>query len=140
MTNAEPLFNVAMIWPGAFLKGTRTTAAGNPIEDYFISDGERYAMDFAKCGNKAAWYQYDTPQDAWYYGVWVNPADRIIVTYAEGDIGVIRCDSAAAYAAELAALDAFTAQYLDMTVEDWRAAGRYGIDDHDRQYQTKLVG
>lgn len=62
-------------------------------EDWFTSDGSRYQID-GLCGPD--WKQYDTAQDAWYFGVWVNIAARQVVTYAEGDltIGTFATDSA----------------------------------------------
>lgn len=35
--------------------------------------------------------QYDTDQDAWYFGTWVHPQAGVIVTYAEGDEYVTLC-------------------------------------------------
>ena len=44
--------------------------------------GNRYGYDEnLGCG----WEQYDTDQDAWYFGVWVNKTERKVFTYAEGD-------------------------------------------------------
>lgn len=40
----------------------------------------------------AGWKQYDTNQDAWYFGVWVNIPDRMILTYAEGDVTLVTCE------------------------------------------------
>ena len=34
---------------------------------------ERYLFDFDDDFRGAGWLQFDTDQDAWYYGVWVNP-------------------------------------------------------------------
>lgn len=31
------------------------------------------------------WQQYDTDQDAYYFGIWINPVKRETFTYAEGD-------------------------------------------------------
>ena len=31
----------------------------------------------------------DTDQDAWYFGVWVHPITRRVVTYAEGDVTIV---------------------------------------------------
>ena len=35
--------------------------------------------------------QYDTHYDGWYFGVWVNPEERLIVTYVEGDVSLVEC-------------------------------------------------
>lgn len=44
--------------------------------------GNRYGYD-ENLGD--GWEQYDTREDAWYFGVWVNVAERKVFTYAEGD-------------------------------------------------------
>jgi hypothetical protein len=54
----------------------------------FIEDGSRYMFDTGPCSRKEGFRQYDTDQDAWYFGVWVNMEKRIVVTYAEGDLYV----------------------------------------------------
>ncbi len=46
---------------------------------------ERYSIDFADDFNSEGWKQYDTDQDAHYFGVWVNPVKFQVLTYAEGD-------------------------------------------------------
>jgi len=35
------------------------------------------------------WTQYDTDQDAWYFGVWVNKEALSVFTYAEGDVSYV---------------------------------------------------
>lgn len=54
----------------------------------FDGDGDRYQFDFDMCKGPD-WQQYDTDQDAWYFGVWVNLKERKIVTYCEGDIDIV---------------------------------------------------
>jgi hypothetical protein len=44
--------------------------------------GNRYGYDESL---EKGWEQYDTNQDAWYFGVWVHPTERKVFTYAEGD-------------------------------------------------------
>ena len=51
--------------------------------------------------------QFDTEQDAHYFGVWINKKTRTMVTYAEGDLTVTYCPSDSAYSAELKALCEF---------------------------------
>ena len=46
---------------------------------------ERYVIDFDDDLRADQWMQYDTDQDAAYFGVWVNPNQREVLTYAEGD-------------------------------------------------------
>lgn len=73
---------------------------GNTIFRSFRST-ERYQFDFHLCTKKEGWCQYDTSQDAWYFGVWVHPGKRVILTYAEGDITVVKCPTDESYHAEL---------------------------------------
>ena len=68
---------------------------------------ERYEFDFERCTPKKGWKQYDTSQDAWYFGVWVHKERRLILTYAEGDISIVKCPSEESYHAELKSMADF---------------------------------
>jgi hypothetical protein len=48
----------------------------------------RYFYDF---GVLQSWQQFDTKQDASYFGVWVNIAERKTFTYCEGDRTLVEC-------------------------------------------------
>ena len=65
-------------------KQTRQGLHGETIEDFFHWDFNRYffdeRLDFKE------WRQFDTEQDAWYFGIWVSATHRQILVYAEGDI------------------------------------------------------
>lgn len=164
----QPAFDVSMIWPGAFKKGERVSTAGNRLEEYFKCNGERYAMDFQECHMRGDWYQFDTDQDASYYGHWCNPVLGLVLSYIEGDIYLIHCKTNAAYRAELDAMESWNAQRMEMTVMDPRIkrlaeliqtqtldrlnkqypdsardyldwCSRYGIDDHDGKHDQKLA-
>ena len=58
---------------------------GATLDDYFTSDGNRYMFDTTLSSNDG-WEQFDTDQDAWYFGVWVNNSKGMTVTYCEGDV------------------------------------------------------
>ncbi len=73
---------------------------GNTVFRHFHHT-ERYRFDFQICIRERGWSQYDTKQDAWYFGVWVHPEKRVILTYAEGDITVTKCPNEESYHAEL---------------------------------------
>ena len=45
---------------------------------------ERYIIDFAD-DFKNGWMQFDTSQDAFYFGVWVNKETCEILSFCEGD-------------------------------------------------------
>lgn len=55
-------------------------------------EGERYDFDFGECSSMNGFAQIDTNQDASYYGNWINPAERKIVTFAEGDLSFLVFD------------------------------------------------
>jgi hypothetical protein len=74
---------------------------GNTVETDFYPMRERYYYD-EKLG--AGWYQYDTDQDACYFGVWVNATTRQVMTWAEGDESLTTCPTVESFQAELDAM------------------------------------
>ncbi len=77
----------------------------------FVQDGDRYGCDRTLCWAKGStWAQIDTDQDAWYYGNWADPVTRSIVSYAEGDLVVLRCDTAEEFCSELNRMAAWHAK------------------------------
>lgn len=64
--------NVNKLFEG--VKKTRTNVNGNKIKEMFLPATERYIFDRTLSGiyNNGQWQQYDTPEDASYYGVWVS--------------------------------------------------------------------
>lgn len=83
---------------------SRTNERGNTITDTFFLERSRYHYD-GSLG--PAWRQYDTDQDAWYFGVWVNTAERTIITFAEGDESVTICPTAESFRAEIESMAEF---------------------------------
>ncbi len=81
---------------------TDTNGHGNAVERASWPGGERYAFDFERCTKAKGWTQYDTRQDAWYFGVWVNLEQRQIFTYCEGDLSLVTCPDDDHLRAELA--------------------------------------
>lgn len=67
----------------------------------FYLGRERYKYDFELCRRADGWCQYDTDQDAWYFGVWYHLDRRVVVTWAEGDETIVVCGTAEAFRAEL---------------------------------------
>jgi hypothetical protein len=49
--------------------------------------GSRYLFDFEL--NLKEWLQFDTTEDAHYFGIWVNPRTLEILTFAEGDVSLV---------------------------------------------------
>lgn len=73
---------------------------GNQV--YRISmGGDRYCVDFADDFFADGWQQFDTSQDASYFGVWVNPWRRLVLCYAEGDLTLTDCPDKDHYLAEI---------------------------------------
>ncbi len=68
---------------------------------------ERYEFDFGICSSRHGWTQYDTNQDAWYFGVWVHPEKRLIFSYTEGDLYLDECPTKESFQAELARVAEF---------------------------------
>jgi hypothetical protein len=130
---------ITMTWPEAEHKKRRISwHSSATVDDYFTAGPERdrYAFDFEHVGRD--WYQWDTCQDAHYYGVWVNPALLEMITYAEGDIYHVQCFDADNYRAELANLERFEAEMQGMELDQWRDVGRHGLDDHDGRHWAKV--
>lgn len=73
---------------------------GNTITRHHRDD-ERYVVDFAPDFTAEGWEQFDTDQDAHYFGVWINHRQRLTLTYAEGDWTLVECPAADTYRAEL---------------------------------------
>ena len=61
-----------------------TSRPGERVHRAFLPSS-RYAIDFAPDFKAEGWKQYDTNQDAEYYGVWVNAGQWMTLCYAEGD-------------------------------------------------------
>ena len=67
----------------------------------FVPEYDRYVFDLHHCTNKKGFAQVDTGTDAPYYGMWANPFDRRIVTYAEGDVIIQTAADMDEFAAEI---------------------------------------
>jgi len=63
------------------------------IERHRAPDTERYAFDFDLCHYLRGWAQFDTGQDAPYFGQWGNPSELRVVTFCEGDVTIENADS-----------------------------------------------
>ena len=61
----------------------------------------RYGFDWNDCSISRGYAQFDTREDAYYFGQWVNPTSRRLVTYAEGDVTVLVCDDDAEFVAQV---------------------------------------
>lgn len=86
----------------AFESKEWTNDRGNHVTAAYGLDGDRYLFDFKVCTPANGWEQWDTEQDAWYFGVWIHRESRQIVTYCEGDLTVVRCPTLETFRAEVA--------------------------------------
>ncbi|KKL92578.1 hypothetical protein LCGC14_1883300 [marine sediment metagenome] len=84
-----------------------TDGRGSTVSRWHYLDTNRYRWDFGPCGPGTGWDQYDTDQDAWYFGIWVHVTTRRVLTYAEGDLTLVECHTADTFRAELAAMPTF---------------------------------
>jgi hypothetical protein len=90
-------------------RATRQTAGKTTYTAFTNGDGEssRYWYDGTGCTPSDGWHQYDTDQDAHYFGVWYHMGRRIAVTYAEGDETIVVCHTAEAWRVELKSMADF---------------------------------
>lgn len=95
----------------------------------FLPEGDRYLFDFRICTAAKGWAQFDTRQDAAYYGNWINPTSLELMSYAEGDVTRHTCESPAEFVAQVRSLAAWhlendgkPARIDDMMNEGIRAA------------------
>jgi hypothetical protein len=84
---------------------------GNTVEHGFNGHPERdrYFYDFGGGlpGDQCNWKQFDTSQDASYFGVWVNFETRQTFCYCEGDTTLVTCEDDEHFALQLNALVEF---------------------------------
>lgn len=100
MTTTKALLRVARGWP-AIDYDTGSTEAGCTVRGTHWST-DRYIVDFADDFKANGWQQFDTDQDAHYFGVWLNPRERVTLTYCEGDWSLVECPTDEHYRAEVA--------------------------------------
>lgn len=99
----------------------------------FIGTSDRLTWDgllVFSGAEEADWCQYDTDQDAWYFGVWCNGRTREVLTYAEGDLTLQRYRDAAAYNAGIQEMNDFYGEgFIAKTLDD---NGQWTIYRQDR--------
>jgi len=66
---------------------------------------ERDIIDFAP--DFKGWTQYDTDQDAHYFGCWVNKVKLLVLTYAEGDWTLMECETVERFNAQITSMNEF---------------------------------
>lgn len=74
---------------------------GNQVIRRKSKHHDRYQYDLNLCRPSDGWEQFDTHQDAPYFGMWVNKRKLTTVTYCEGDETTVICPDAEHYNAEI---------------------------------------
>jgi len=69
--------------------------------------GDRYIFDFDICSTEKGFAQVDTKDDFSGHGVWVNPFDLVIVSFAEGDVFITSCNNEQEFIEEMCKLIMF---------------------------------
>lgn len=65
---------------------------GNIVTRSFIANGDTGST--ANMRPRAeGWVSYPTSQDAWYYGVWINPIKFETLSYCEQDVTHVKCEN-----------------------------------------------
>lgn len=103
---------------------------GNEVIRNFMFNGDRYRWDFDPDFKSRGWEQYDTSQDAWYFGIWVNKKLLQILTYAEGDLTLVKCPDVEHFNAEIESLNRFYEEGFIAKIID--ADGKMTIYRQDR--------
>ena len=71
----------------------------------------RSDIDNALLQGKSTWGQVETGADAACWGIWAEPFQRIIVTYAEGDVDHAACANDQEFEAELREVQRFALEH-----------------------------
>ncbi len=96
---------------------TETNKRGNAVKRINFS-ANRYIIDFADDFRAEGWEQFDTDQDAEYFGFWINKATRQTLTYCEGDWIFVQCPDDARFNAEIEdAIRFFGEGFIAMALE-----------------------
>lgn len=103
------------------VRDVQTNERGNTVV-HRQRDADRYLFDSDDDFRAAGWLQFDTDQDAWYYGVWVNPKLLRTLSYCEGDVYLVICPDAEHYNAEIKAMCEFHGAGFEMIACDTDAA------------------
>lgn len=103
-------------------------ANGNEVKRSFVLHESRYVYDFNICSTDKGWQQFDTNQDASYFGVWVNVEKLQVLTYAEGDEIIVKC----------ATVDDLRRELVSMETFYGKAPASFVVFDHDGN-RTDLV-
>ena len=114
---------IELLRDGRGARSERTNERGNLIREAFAGR-DRYLWDFDKDFTADGWQQYDTDQDAHYFGMWVNPKRLETFTYCEGDVELVICSDVEHYNAEIANANEFYGEGFEFIAYDLDAKTR----------------
>lgn len=110
-----------------------TNNRGNELQRAFFPS-ERYIIDFAEDSKAEGWRQFDTSQDAHYFGFWVNPKTLQALCYAEGDWTLVNCPDTRHYNAEIQdAIDFYDEGF------EFKTIGKEGITEYRQDRNEFLI-
>ncbi len=92
---------------------------GNRVHRLF-RPSSRYTVDFADDFHRygGGWKQFDTEQDADYFGVWLCPGFRWSLSYCEGDWTLVTCPGKNSYNAEVrAAMEFYGEGFIAIAID-----------------------
>ena len=122
-------------------------ARGNQVKRHFLLNAERYRWDFSEKFTNARWEQYDTDQDAWYFGVWINKQLLKMQTYAEGDLTIVTCPDVEHFNAEIQNMNEFYGEgFIAKTIDQDGKMTTFVQDRHkffihkEEMHGTELQG
>ena len=102
----------------------------------YFPDADRYVLDFGACSAQRGYAQIGTASDAAWYGNWASPAERRVVTYAEGDLIIIQAFTDDEFVAEIRRIadfhrdaDAFKGIDCGLNQQVEQAFRSMGLDD-----------
>jgi hypothetical protein len=104
-----------------------------------FAPGQRYCVDFADDFKSDGWEQYDTSQDAHYFGCWVNPLRRMILTYCEGDWTLTVFEDYMAYNGEIASMNQFYEEGFEFKTIDLDGTLTVYRQDRSRFFVKELA-
>ncbi len=104
---------------------------GNRVRHLLLL-GDRYLFDLNLSGE---WDQFDTENDASYFGVWVNKSQLRLLSFVEGDLYLTLCADPAGYDAEISDLcscfgrsPAYVAVSDDLVTVGYQGRSQFFID------------
>ena len=96
---------------------TRVNPQGNILAHSFCHH-DRYLWDFCSEFTSAGFKQFDTDQDAHYFGTWVNPQTMEVFSYIEGDVHLVVCEDKEQYNKEIQSMIDYYGEGREFAVVD----------------------